>query len=63
MLFHASGFGPDVIQMFTHSLWRHAAFVWSIDHVDRILLLASVDTYGVRAAPMSARINGSKANP
>ncbi len=63
MLFHSSGLGSQLIEYATHSLWCHAAFIWNMEAVDRMLLLESVDTYGVRAMPLSNKINGSLANP
>jgi hypothetical protein len=63
LLFHSSGLGSDLIEYFTDSLWCHAAFIWRLEAIDRVLLLESVDKFGVRAAPMSTRINGSAAAP
>jgi hypothetical protein len=63
LLFHSSGLGSETIEFFTHSLWCHAAFVWCIDEFDRVLLLESVDKFGVRARPMSNLINGCMASP
>lgn len=63
LLFHSLGFPSDVIEHFTDSLWSHAAFVWNMKDIDRVLLLESVDTYGVRALALSNRINGSSASP
>lgn len=63
LLFHAKNFPDDAIELATHSLWCHAGFIWRLPDVDRILLLESVDKYGVRAMPLSTRINGDAAHP
>ena len=62
LLFHSSGLAPGAIEHFTHSLWSHAAFVWNMEDIDRVLLLESVDTYGVRATALSNQVNGSPAS-
>lgn len=63
LLFHSTDFGSEMTEIFTDSLWCHAAFVWNIAEADRVLLLESVEKIGVRAMPMSAKINGSPASP
>ncbi len=63
LLFHSSNLGSLGIEYFTHSLWSHAAFIWNMTDIDRVLLLESVDTYGVRAMALSNKINGSSAAP
>lgn len=63
LLFHSSNVGSEVIEYFTHSLWCHVAMVWVLPDIDRVLLLESVDTFGVRAMALSSRINGTAANP
>jgi hypothetical protein len=63
LLFHSAGLPEEVIELATHSLWCHAAFIWVLRDVNRVLLLESVDKFGVRAMPMSTRINGSTAFP
>ncbi len=63
LLFHSSGLGSQLIEYATHSLWCHAGFIWNMEDIDRVLLLESVDTYGVRAMPLSNKINGSLASP
>jgi hypothetical protein len=62
-LFHSLNLGSRLIEFGTHSLWSHAAFVWRLPDVDRVMLLESIDTVGVRAMPMSTRINGSVLAP
>jgi hypothetical protein len=63
LLFHSLNIGSVVIEHFTHSLWSHAAFIWNMEDIDRVLLLESVDTFGVRALSLRNRINGSSAAP
>lgn len=62
-LFHSIALGSKLIEFGTHSLWSHAAFVWCLPEVDRVMLLESMDTVGVRAMPMSTRVNGCTASP
>jgi hypothetical protein len=63
LLFHGLAAPSELIEFFTHSLWCHAAFIWNLKDIDRVLLLESVDTYGVRAVRMSNTINGCPASP
>lgn len=63
LLFHSTALQSMAIEHFTNSLWSHAAFIWNIKDIDRLLLLESVDTFGVRAVALSNRINGSSAEP
>ncbi len=63
LLFHSTGLGSQVIEAATHSLWSHAAFIWRLDDIDRVMLLESMDTVGVRMMPMSTRVDGCAAAP
>ena len=63
LLFHSIGLGSLATEYFTNSLWSHAAFIWCIPDVQRVLLLESMDKIGVRVMPMSTRINGNAASP
>ncbi len=63
LLFHSLGMGSQLTEFFTDSLWSHAAFIWRLADVDRVMLLESMDTVGVRMMPMSTRINGCAAAP
>lgn len=63
LLFHSTALGSRLVELGTHSLWSHAAFVWRLDDIDRVMLLESMDTVGVRMMPMSTRINGCAAIP
>jgi hypothetical protein len=46
-----------LIQQATHSVWSHVAFVLRIDIIDRLMILESVESIGVRAVPLSSYIN------
>jgi hypothetical protein len=64
VLFHSSGVPSELIEHFTGSLWCHAAMVWNIQgDTNRVLLLESVDTFGVRALRMSSKVNGCPPSP
>ena len=63
LLFHGLAAPSELIEFFTHSLWCHAAFVWNLEDIDRVLLLESVDSYGVRALRMSNKLNGIPPDP
>lgn len=63
LLFHSLTFGSQLTEFFTNSLWSHAAFIWRLADVDRVMLLESMDTVGVRMMPMSTRIDGCAAAP
>jgi|SRR5579872_2897064 len=63
VLFHSTGIPSELIEHFTNSLWCHAAIVWNIQPIDRVMLLESVDTFGVRAVRMSSKVNGCPPSP
>jgi len=63
LLFHSLTFGSELTEYFTQSLWSHAAFIWRLADVDRVMLLESIDKVGVRMMPMSTRIDGCAAAP
>lgn len=63
LLFSATDLGAELIERATGSLWCHATFIWRIEEVDRVLALESVPEVGVRAMPVSAKINGVQAAP
>lgn len=51
-----------IIQKATGSLWSHVAFILRIDAIDRIMVLESVESIGVRAVALSSYVsdyNGS----
>jgi hypothetical protein len=47
----------NMIQQATNSVWSHVAFVLRVDAIDRIMLLESVESIGVRAVTLSSYIN------
>lgn len=59
LLFYA---GDDDISMLirevTKSIWSHIGIIFKIDNLDRILLLESVESFGVRLIPVSRYIKG-----
>ena len=46
-----------MIKQATRSLWSHVAFVLRIDAIDRIILLESVESIGVRAVSLRSYVN------
>jgi len=46
-----------MIQRFTGSKWSHVAFIIRIPSIDRIMVLESVESIGVRAVSLSSYIN------
>lgn len=42
-----------LIQKATGSIWSHVGFILRMDNIDRIMVLESVETIGVRAIPLS----------
>lgn len=51
-----------LIQQATGSAWSHVAFILRLDVIDRVMVLESVESIGVRAVPLSSYIrnyNGS----
>jgi uncharacterized protein YycO len=54
--------GDDDISMLirevTQSIWSHIGIVFKIENLDRILLLESVESFGVRLIPISRYIKG-----
>ena len=60
LLFSTVGGFSSLIEQFTDSLWSHAAFIWNMEDIDRVILLESVETFGVRAIALSNRIDGDR---
>lgn len=46
----------SMIQKATNSMWSHVAFVLRLDVIDRIMVLESVESIGVRTVPLSSYI-------
>ena len=53
LLCSGSGVWSELIQQATDSPWSHVALIVRLDAIDRILLFESVETFGVRAVPLS----------
>ncbi len=67
MLCSGSSVFSNLIQQVTHSIWSHVAFILRLDAIDRIMVLESVESIGVRSVALSSYVsnyNGSgKAYP
>ena len=63
LLFHSTAMTSGVIEHFTDNLWCHAAMVWNDSYIYRVMLLESVDTFGVRCVRLSSKINGCPPSP
>jgi hypothetical protein len=46
------------IQAATGSPWSHVGFIWRLEEIDRIMVLESVESFGVRAISLNTKING-----
>lgn len=57
LLCSGSAFFSSLIQQATQSVWSHVAFILRVDQIDRIMILESVESIGVRAVPLSSYIN------
>ncbi len=44
----------NMIKTATQSVWSHVAFILRLDIIDRIMVLESVESIGVRAVPLSS---------
>jgi hypothetical protein len=53
LLCSGSGVFSELIQQATDSLWSHVALIVRLDGIDRLLVFESVETWGVRAVPLS----------
>lgn len=58
LLGHGRALISRAIQVATRSPWSHVGFIWKLEDIDRILVLESVETYGVRAIALNTRVNG-----
>jgi len=46
-----------LIQHASKSIWSHVGFILRLDEIDRIMLLESVESIGVRTVPLSSYVN------
>jgi hypothetical protein len=53
LLCSGRGVFSELIQQATGSLWSHVALIVRLDDLDRVMLFESLETYGVRAIPLS----------
>jgi hypothetical protein len=44
----------QLIQHVTKSIWSHVAFILRVDSIDRIMVLDSIESIGVRTVPLSS---------
>src|SRR5437867_8122662 len=57
LLCSGSSVFSTLIQKVTGSVWSHVAFILRVDAIDRIMVLESVESIGVRAVPLSNYVN------
>ncbi|WP_137732315.1 hypothetical protein [Pseudaquabacterium pictum] len=60
VLCSGTGFFSAMIQNATDSVWSHVAFVLRLDEIDRIILLESVESIGVRTVRLSKYLENYK---
>lgn len=57
LLFCSGGYVfSRMIQKATGSIWSHVGIVWRLDQIDRVMLMESVESHGVRLIPLSQYI-------
>lgn len=57
LLCSGNGIISELIKKTTKSIWSHVAFILRLDSIDRIMVLESVESIGVRTVPLSSYIN------
>lgn len=57
LLCSGESFFSNMIKQATQSVWSHVAFILRLDVIDRIMVLESVESIGVRAVPLSSYVN------
>ena len=62
LLCSGSAFLSRLIQKATKSIWSHVAFVVRLDAIDRIMVMESVESSGVRTVPLSHYIRNYAGN-
>jgi len=55
-------FFSSLIQKATQSVWSHVAFILRLDMIDRIMVLESVESIGVRSVPLSSYLRDYNAS-
>ena len=61
LLGHGQAPFSRLIQSATKSAWSHVAFIWKLEDIDRVIVLESVESHGVRAISLNTKINGGSA--
>ncbi|MDF2868305.1 MAG: hypothetical protein K0S11_1775 [Gammaproteobacteria bacterium] len=56
LLCSGSALFSNLIQQATQSVWSHVAFILRLDAIDRIMVLESVESIGVRTVPLSSYV-------
>jgi len=56
LLCSGQSFFSNMIKQATNSVWSHVAFILRLDVIDRIMILESVESIGVRTVPLSSYI-------
>jgi hypothetical protein len=54
LLCSGSSIFSTLIQKATNSIWSHVGFVMRLDAIDRVMVLESVESIGVRTVPLSS---------
>jgi uncharacterized protein YycO len=57
LLASGSAIFSDLIKHASNSIWSHVGFILRLDSIDRIMLLESVESIGVRTVPLSSYVN------
>lgn len=63
LLCSGSAFFSTLIQNATKSMWSHVGFILRIEQIDRVMVLESVESIGVRTVPLCSYVrdyNGTK---
>lgn len=63
LLCSGNAFFSNLIQNATQSVWSHVGFILRVDQIDRVMVLESVESIGVRAVPLCSYVkdyNGTK---
>lgn len=65
LLCAGSSWFSRMIQRATGSIWSHVGFVMWLDNIDRVMVLESVESQGVRTVPLSKYLKNydNKGNP
>lgn len=56
LLCSGNSFFSNMIKQATNSIWSHVAFILRLDVIDRIMVLESVESIGVRTVPLSSYV-------